>query len=54
MKLAIRIFALSIAVAGFAAAAMSSPTSQTMASRQAAHAGLPIPTCGPTMGCTGN
>jgi len=51
MKLVIRIFALSVAVAGFAAASISSP-SREVASRQGAHASLPIPTCGPTMDCT--
>lgn len=51
MKLVIRVFALSVVVAGFAAASMSSP-SKGVVSRQAVHAGLPIPTCGPTMDCT--
>ncbi len=59
MKLAIRIFALSIVVAGAAAATVSSSTTHASSSRQSTTGLLPTPTCGPRMpGCypqpTGN
>jgi hypothetical protein len=47
MKLAIRIFALSIVVAGAAAATVSSSTPRPISSHQSATARLPIPGCGP-------
>jgi hypothetical protein len=51
MKLALRIFAFAIVVAGAAAASVSSP-SHTIASHQSATgSALPIPGCGPGMGC---
>jgi hypothetical protein len=47
MKLAIRIFALSIAFAGVAAASVSSSTAKPFASHQSATATEPIPLCAP-------
>jgi hypothetical protein len=47
MKLAIRIFALSLVFAGVAAASVSSSTNHVFASHQAATADLPVPACGP-------
>jgi len=49
MKLAIRIFALSVVVAGAAAASVSSATTHAVPSRQAASASLPVPMCGPNL-----
>ena len=50
MKLAIRIFALSVVVAGVAAASMSSSTtSHTVANHLSATSSLPVPSCGPGM-----
>jgi len=46
MKLVIRIFALTIVVAGAAAAAMPR-TAPPVASHQSATAGFPTPACGP-------
>ncbi len=46
MKLAIRIFALSVVVAGAAAASMSSSTPKAISS-QSATAHMPTPGCGP-------
>ena len=52
MKLAVRIFALSVVIAGATAASLSSSTSQVIVSHQAATAGLPLPGCGPNVpGC---
>jgi hypothetical protein len=53
VKLAIRIFALSIVLVGVAAASVSSSSSnRTIASHQAATAGNPIPVCAPGLpGC---
>jgi hypothetical protein len=53
MKLAIRIFALSVVFAGVAAAAtVSSSTPHVIASHQAATADMPVPQCGPGIpGC---
>ncbi|MGD0547039.1 MAG: hypothetical protein ABR991_04345 [Terracidiphilus sp.] len=47
MKLAIRIFALSIVIAGGAAAATTSRTAPAFPSHQAATAGVAAPGCGP-------
>lgn len=47
MKLAIRIFALSVVVAGGAAAAITPRTAHAVPSHQSASATLPIPVCGP-------
>ena len=47
MKLAIRIFALTIVVAGAAAATATSKTAPPIASHQSATASMPIPGCGP-------
>lgn len=49
MKLAIRIFALSVVVAGLTAASTSSRPSHVIASHLSATASLPIPQCGPGM-----
>lgn len=49
MKLAIRIFAFAIVVAGAAAATVSPKTSHVIASHQSATAGLPTPGCVPGM-----
>ncbi len=52
MKFMVRIFALSIVIAGAAAASLPSSTSHAVTSRQAATGLLPVPTCGPKMpGC---
>jgi hypothetical protein len=47
MKLAIRIFALSVVFAGVAAASFSSSTSHVFASHQSATSAFPTPACGP-------
>lgn len=49
MKIVVRIFALSLVVAGAAAAGLSSSTSTVLASHQSATSGLPVPTCGPNV-----
>jgi hypothetical protein len=57
MKLAVRIFAMSIVVVGLAAASVSSATSNTRPSHQAltstgpSNDSLPIPQCGPYVPC---
>lgn len=52
MKTAIRIFALSVVLAGAAAAAVSPSSSQQFASHQSAAAANPIPLCAPGLpGC---
>ncbi|MGO9776136.1 MAG: hypothetical protein ACLQGT_03940 [Terracidiphilus sp.] len=51
MKLAIRIFVLSIVVAGGAAAAITPKTAPALPSHQSASATVPIPVCSPTMPC---
>ena len=51
MKIAIRIFALSVVVAGAAAASVSSSTTRIFPSHQAATAEMPYPQCGPGMPC---
>ncbi|MGA8085929.1 MAG: hypothetical protein WCA10_01400 [Terracidiphilus sp.] len=52
MKLVFRVFVLSLVVAGAAAASVSSSPKQMLSSHQSATAGLPVPSCGPGMGCT--
>jgi len=47
MKLVVRIFALSVVVAGAAAASLSSSSTHAMASSQVVSAKLPAPACGP-------
>lgn len=47
MKLAIRIFALTVVVAGAAAAATTPKTAKPIASHQSATASFPNPYCGP-------
>jgi len=47
MKFTVRFFALSLILAGAAAASVSSNTTQIFASRQAATSALPTPMCGP-------
>jgi P pilus assembly chaperone PapD len=49
MKLAIRIFALSLVVAGAAAASVSSSTTRVVPGHQSATGSLPTPACGPRM-----
>lgn len=53
MKLAVRVFAFAIALTGFAAASVTSnPTPQSFRSHQSAADSIPIPMCGPGMGCS--
>jgi hypothetical protein len=47
MKLAIRIFALTIVLAGAAAASVSSSSSHVAVSHQPVSAAMPGPVCGP-------
>jgi hypothetical protein len=47
MKLAIRIFVLSIIVASGAAAAITPKTTPALPSHQSASASMPVPGCGP-------
>lgn len=47
MKLIVRIFALSVVVAGAVAALKSPVSAHAMTNHQSATAGLPVPTCGP-------
>jgi P pilus assembly chaperone PapD len=49
MKFAIRIFALSVVVAGAAAAAVTPKTTPAIPSHQSATASMPVPGCGPYM-----
>lgn len=49
MKLVIRIFALTVVIAGAAAAANTPKTAPVLASHQSATASLPVPTCDPYM-----
>ena len=51
MKLAIRIFVLSIVVAGGAAAAITPKTAPALPSHQSASTSVPAPACGPHMEC---
>ncbi|MGB9409013.1 MAG: hypothetical protein WCA89_15870 [Terracidiphilus sp.] len=53
MKLAIRIFTLSVVVAGVAAAAVTPKTAPAIPSHQSASASFPAPGCGPYM-CPNN
>ena len=52
MKLVFRVLVLSVVVAGAAAASVSSTGKHTFQSHQSATSGLPVPLCGPGMGCT--
>lgn len=49
MKLIIRITALTVVLAGFAAASVSSSSHATPSSRQAVSAAMPAPVCTPGM-----
>ena len=51
MKLAIRIFVMSLVVAGGAAAAITPKTAPALPSHQSASASVPMPVCSPTMPC---
>ncbi|HEV2215595.1 MAG TPA: hypothetical protein VGR64_09930 [Terracidiphilus sp.] len=51
MKLAVRIFALSVVFAGVAAASLTSAPKAFAKSHQVANSAMPIPCCGPHMGC---
>lgn len=52
MKLAVRIFALSVVIAGAAAASLPSSSTHAIRSHQSATETLPVPLCGPHMpGC---
>ncbi|MDR3752117.1 MAG: hypothetical protein P4K94_11600 [Terracidiphilus sp.] len=51
MKLAIRISAFCIVLAGAAAVSFSSATSHPIVSHQSATASMPIPLCGPGISC---
>jgi len=51
MKLAIRIFVLSVVVAGAAAAATTSKSAPAIRSHQSATASMPIVPCGGHMAC---
>ena len=52
MKLAIRVFGIVIALAGFAAASVpSSPSHQNFRSHQSVADAMPVPLCGPVV-CT--
>jgi len=54
MKTAIRILALSVVLAGAAAASVAPSSSRLIASHQAANASNPIPLCAPGLpGCPG-
>ena len=52
MKLAVRIFALSVVFAGVAAASLTSAPKAFAKSHQAANSAMPIPCCGPHLGCS--
>lgn len=49
MKLVVRIFALSVVIAGAAAASLSSSSSRNFVSHQATTAAMPGPACGPNI-----
>lgn len=51
MKLVIRIFALTVVVAGATAAATSPKSAPALRGHQSATATMPAPACGPYMGC---
>jgi hypothetical protein len=54
MKLVVRIFALSVVVAGVAAAALTPKNAPGIPSHQSPSATFPIPMCGPGIpGCPG-
>jgi len=52
MKLTFRVLVLSVVVGGVAAAAVSSTPKHTFSSHVSATSGLPVPGCGPGMGCS--
>ncbi len=52
MKLVIRIFALSIVIAGVAAAATTSKAAPTLPSHQSATESMPGPVCGGQLACS--
>jgi hypothetical protein len=52
MKLVLRVLVLSVVVAGAAAASFSSAPKHAFASHLSATSGLPVPGCGPGMGCS--
>jgi len=52
MKLVFQVLILSVVVAGAAAASISSAPQHGMASHLSATSGLPVPGCGPGMGCS--
>jgi hypothetical protein len=55
MKLIVQIFALSVVLAGAAAASVSAPNAHVLPNHQAAPSLMPLPTCGPHMpGCSGS
>jgi hypothetical protein len=55
MKLVVRIFALSVVIAGAAAASVSSSSTHSFRNHLSATETLPTPTCGPRMpGCGAN
>ena len=49
MKLAVRIFAMSVVLAGAAAAAVSSSSAKPVPSHQATSSMLPAPVCSPSI-----
>jgi hypothetical protein len=52
MKLTLKVLVLSVVVAGAAAASISSAPKHALASHLSATSALPIPGCGPGMGCS--
>ena len=55
MKLVVRVFALSVVIAGAAAASVSSSPSHATRHHMSATETLPVPTCGPRIpGCSGS
>jgi len=51
MKFAIRVFSLIVVVAGVAAAATAPKAAPVVPSHQSATETMPVPYCGPHMGC---
>ncbi|MDR3792132.1 MAG: hypothetical protein P4L03_02010 [Terracidiphilus sp.] len=47
MKLIVRVLAVLVVIAGFAAASMSSASAKSVVSHQTATAHMPLPGCGP-------
>ena len=47
MKLVVRIFALSLVIAGAAAASVSTASAKSVPSHQAANGAMPVPACVP-------